>query len=160
MITINSRKYDGTIKRSWRAEFLEQRDSLLVFVGEFDAVIDHPDLGFIEKGTLSYEYYWLDRWYNVFRFHEPSGELKSYYFNINMPPHFSAGVLDYVDLDIDILVLPDHSYRVLDQEDYEKSAAAFGYPPDLTTRVGETLIELLRSIRMRDVPGVPELFAT
>ncbi|HVF29506.1 MAG TPA: hypothetical protein VNA22_00995, partial [Pyrinomonadaceae bacterium] len=72
MITINSRKYDGTIRRAWTCEFIEQRDSLLLFVGEFEAAVEHRDLGRIEAGTVSYEYYWLDRWYNIFRFHEPA----------------------------------------------------------------------------------------
>ena len=160
MITINSRAYDGAVKRSWKADLLDQRDSLLVLVGQFDMAVEHSDLGQIKKGTVSYEYYWLDRWYNVFRFHEPSGELKNYYFNINMPPKFADDVLDYVDLDIDVLVRPDFRYSVLDREDFERNAVAFGYSGDLIEKVGETLGALLQSIGERKVPGLPELFAT
>ncbi len=160
MITINSRAYDGAIKRSWKADLLEQRDSLLVLVGEFDMAVEHSDLGQIKKGTVSYEYYWLDRWYNVFRFHEPSGELKNYYFNINMPPKFADDVLDYVDLDIDVLVRPDLTYSVLDREDYERNAVVFGYSDDLNVKVEETVGALLRCIEEQRLPGLPELFAT
>jgi uncharacterized protein len=160
MITINSRAYDGTIKRSWKADLLEYRDSLLVLVGRFDMAVEHSDLGYIKNGTVSYEYYWLDRWYNVFRFHEPSGELKNYYFNINMPPEFADDVLDYVDLDIDVLVQPDCTYSVLDREDYERNSVVFGYSDDLKVKVEETLGALLQSIEERKVPGLPELFAT
>jgi len=74
-ITINSRKFDGKIHRSWQAESIAQKDSLLIFVGEFDKEVKHSHLGVIRRGTISYEYYWLDRWYNVFRFHEPDGDL-------------------------------------------------------------------------------------
>ena len=160
MITVNSRTYDGTIKRSWKAELLEQRDSLLTLAGEFEMAVEHPDLGYIRKGTISYEYYWLDRWYNIFRFHEPSGELKNYYFNINMPPKFEGEVLDYIDLDIDVLVKPDWRCLVLDRDDFERNAALFGYSEDINVKVEQTLDELLKSIGERSVPGLPELFAT
>ena len=160
MITVNSRKYDGTIRRTWTCELLEERDSLFVFVGKFEHAVDHPDLGHIPEGTISYEYYWLDRWYNVFRFHTVEGELRSYYFNINMPPSFSDGVLDYVDLDIDVLVQPDLSYTVLDIDDFTSNARLFQYPDDLRSWVEKTLDEVLHAIETRNVPGAPELFAT
>lgn len=160
MIIVNSRKYDGTIRRSWTCELIDQRDSLLVLTGEFAFAVDHADLGRIEKGTKSYEYYWLDRWYNVFRFHEPTGELKSYYFNLNMPPRLEDGVLDYVDLDIDILVQPDMSYVILDEIDYATHSAEYGYPPELDKRVRETLQHLVESIDAGEIEGLPELFGT
>jgi len=160
MITVNSRKYDGNIRRSWNCELIEQQDSLLVFVGEFLEQVEHQDLGCIEKGTTSYEYYWLDRWYNIFRFHEPSGTLRNFYCNINMPPTFSDGVLDYVDLDIDIVLWPDYRYVVLDRDDYERNADVFGYPGWVRDKVEETLNELLELIDHRQLPGGHEVFAT
>lgn len=156
MITVNSRGCDGSIRRSWKCELIERRDSLLVFVGEFEHAVEHPDLGRIEKGTVSYEYYWLDRWYNIFRFHSPAGELRNFYCNISMPPTFEGDVLDYVDLDIDIVVWPDFRYDVLDREDYEANSKKFGYSAEVNARVEETLNELLELIANRS----PELFAT
>jgi protein associated with RNAse G/E len=160
MITVNSRKFDGTIRRSWQCELVEKHDSLLVFVGEFDADVQHSDLGRIQKGTVSYEYYWLDRWYNIFRFHEPSGELRNFYCNIGMPPKFENGVLDYIDLDIDVLAGPDLVPIVLDREDYERNAEVFDYPADLRDKVEYTLRELLEHFEDREIPGVPDFFAT
>lgn len=160
MITVNSRKYDGTIRRTWQCQILETHDSLLRLVGEFDGEIQHPDLGQIKKGTVSYEYYWLDRWYNIFQFREPTGELRNYYCNINMLPTFEKDTLDYVDLDIDVLVRPDLSYVVLDRDEFERSAKVFGYPAWLRARVEKALVDLIELIEARQVPGAPELFAT
>ena len=160
MITVNSRKFDWAIRRTWQCELIEQRDSLLVLVGEFDIDVTHTDLGEIKKGTVSYEYYWLDRWYNIFRFHEPTGELRNFYCNINVPPVFEDDVLDYVDLDIDVLLKPDLSFVVLDREDYAKNAERYGYPDEVNEKVEETLKELLELIETRIVPGAPELFET
>jgi protein associated with RNAse G/E len=160
MITVNSRKFDGAIRRSWQCQLLEQRDSLLVFVGTFEQEVDHKDLGHIKRGTVSYEYYWLDRWYNIFRFHEPSGELRNFYCNIGMPPTFDGSILDYVDLDIDVLAGPDLVPVVLDREDFERNSGIFDYPNELRSKVEATLAELLECFEGREVPGIPELFAT
>src|SRR5262245_40439693 len=116
-ITVISRAYDLTIRRTWNAKLVRDEPPLIELVGEFNRDVEHPNLGFIECGTVSYEYYWLDRWYNVFRFQTPNGELRNYYCNINLPPKFEDGVLDYIDLDIDLLLWPDGKFEVLDRED-------------------------------------------
>ena len=155
MIEVNSRSFDGSVRKSWRCELIEQRDQLVLAVGVFETEVHHPDLGHIKIGTVSYEFFWLDRWYNIFRFHEPSGELRNYYGNICMPPTFENGVLDYVDLDIDVLIFPGAAPVVLDREEYEVHAEAFGYPPDVRGKVAAALQELLELFERREMP---ELF--
>lgn len=152
MITINSRKFDGSIRRSWNCALQQTNADLLIFVGEFESEVIHPQLGVIRPGTVSYEYYWLGRWYNVFRFHEPDGQLRNYYCNLNMPPSFENGVLDYVDLDIDVLVWPDYSIEVLDLDDYEKNAERYGYPEQVRKMAAKSLEEVLELIGNRDFP--------
>lgn len=151
-VTINSRKYDLSIRRSWKCDLIERSNALLVFVGEFDEDIAHPGLGEIKRGTISYEYYWLDRWYNVFRFHEPDGAFRNYYCNMNMPPKFENGVLDYVDLDIDILVWKDAVYEVVDRQDFEENALRYNYPGSIREKVEETLLDLIGQIERRNFP--------
>lgn len=151
-ITINSRKFDGSVRRSWRCDLTGRDGPLLVFLGVFDSEVNHSDLGIIRPGTVSYEYYWLDRWYNVFRFHEPGGELRNHYCNINMPPVFQDGVLDYVDLDIDVLVWPDGGYKILDMEEFEENSNKFKYPKDVTDAAETALNELLQLIETKEFP--------
>ena len=151
-VIINSRKFDGKIHRSWKAELIEQRNSLLIFVGKFEEEVSHPFLGVIGRGTLSYEFYWLDRWYNVFRFHEPGGSLRNFYCNVNMPPELENGVLDYIDLDIDILVWKDFSHQILDVEEFEENAKVLSYPDNLRVKVRESLSELIFLIENRIFP--------
>lgn len=149
---INARKFDGKIHRSWQAELVEQQESLLVFVGKFQDDVKHSDLGFIRRGTISYEYYWLDRWFNVFRFHEPNGDLRNYYCNINLPPTFYNGTLDYIDLDIDILVWKDFSYKILDKEEFLEHSARYNYSDDIIATVHKNLKTLERMIKLREFP--------
>ncbi|MFN2579381.1 MAG: DUF402 domain-containing protein, partial [Pyrinomonadaceae bacterium] len=79
------------------------------------------------------EYYWLDRWYNIFRFLEHDGKTRLFYCNVNTPPVFADDSLTYVDLDIDVLVQPDLSYQVLDVDEFESNAARYGYSAEVKT---------------------------
>ncbi|HEY0427832.1 MAG TPA: DUF402 domain-containing protein [Pyrinomonadaceae bacterium] len=151
-VTINSRKFDGIIHRSWKAELIEIKDSLLIFVGEFEKEIRHLHLGVIRRGTVSYEFYWRDRWFNVFRFHEPDGSLRNFYCNINMPPKFENDVLDYVDLDIDILVWKDFKYQILDADEFEENAEKYKYTENLKQIVDASVKELVNLIENRKYP--------
>jgi uncharacterized protein len=151
-ITVRACKYDGKEHRRWHARLLERRDSLVVLDARFDSEIRHTLLGTILPGTLSVEYYWLDRWYNVFRFHEPTGELRSYYCNVNVPPSFDGRVLSYVDLDIDILVAPDLSFKIVDEDEFETNAAHFDYPAEVRLAARAALREMVDLILARRFP--------
>lgn len=151
-ITINSRKYDQRIRRSWMGGLIKQSDTLLVVVGRFEFDVDHADLGFIRQGTVSFEHYWLERWYNVFRFHEPDGSLRNYYCNISMPPTFENDVLDFVDLDIDVVVWPDNRYEVLDLDDFAQNTMKFSYPKYVVDKAQASLSEIIAMIENDELP--------
>ena len=152
IVTINSRKFDGKIHRSWQAKLIEQKNSLLTFIGVFEKEINHAHLGVIGRGTVSYEFYWLNRCYNVFRFHEPSGKFRNFYCNINLPPKFENNVLDYIDLDLDLLVWQDFSFQILDSEEFKKNVIKFSYPNSIRQKVEKNLTELIHLIENRKFP--------
>lgn len=150
--TINSRKGDGQIHRSWRAQLLHESDELLIFEGIFEREVRHDELGVIRPGTVSLEYYWPRKTFNVFRFTEPTGELRCFYCNVNLPPTFDANTLDYVDLDIDILWTPGEDPRVLDLHEFESNSIRFGYD-EATVRLAHSATqELLEMIARGNFP--------
>ena len=151
-ITVRALKYDGAEHRRWSAVLVRQEDSLLLLDAKFEEEVQHDLLGTIAFGTISLEYYWLDRWYNVFRFSEPSGTLRNYYCNVNVPPTIDGSVLSYVDLDIDILVNSDLSYRVLDLDEFEENAIKYGYSDVVKEHAQQALAELITMIENRLFP--------
>ncbi len=151
-VTVLVRRYDGTEHRRWQANIVERRDSLIVLEGVFEGEVEHHLMGRINRGTRSVEYYWLDRYYNVFRLTEQSGTFRSFYCNISTPAELDNGVLTYVDLDIDVLVEPDFSYRVIDLDDFEANAVKQSYPEELQRRAHEALSELISMIEARQFP--------
>ncbi len=145
-ILVRVLKYNGTEHRRWAACVVKQADPLLVLDAIFDNEIEHDLIGTIVAGTVSTEYYWLDRWFNVFRFAD------RFYCNVSMPPSFDGQVLSYVDLDIDVLVKPDFSYQVLDLEDFEDNARALNYPLEVREKAHAALGEIIRLIETRSFP--------
>ena len=146
------RKYDGQEHRRWPARIAKTEGSLLVLDAVFEEEIEHDLLGIISSGTLSTEYYWLDRWYNVFRFSDPSQNLKNFYCNVNLPPCFDGSVLSYIDLDIDVLVEPDLTYKILDLDDFEENAKRYQYPEEVQINARLALAEITGLIDAKVFP--------
>jgi protein associated with RNAse G/E len=151
-ILVQSLKYNGRIHREWRARLVERDAALIVVEGVFAEEVKHPLLGTVARGTVSVEYYWTDRWYSVFRFRDPAGHLRNYYCNINRPAEFDGRVLTFVDLDIDVLVAPDFSFQVLDEDEFEAHAALYGYTREVREHVTRARAELIKLIVRREFP--------
>jgi uncharacterized protein len=151
-IVVSVLKYDLVEHRRWPARIAKIEGPLMVLHAVFEDEIEHDLLGTISSGTISTEYYWLDRWYNVFRFSDPDYELKNFYCNVNQPPTFDGRVLSYIDLDIDVLVAPDLTYKILDLEDFEANAERFAYPEDVQANAHRALRELTELIEARAFP--------
>lgn len=149
---INSKKFDGKIYRSWQADLIERTNVLYVFKGVFDTEINHAHLGVIRRDTISYEYFWTNRWYSIFKFHEPGGEMRNFYCNVNMPPTIGGNVLEYVDLDIDVLIWRDFSVEILDLEEFKINADRHKYPRQIRENVDASLKEILYLAKNRLFP--------
>jgi len=149
---VKALKYDGSEHRNWRARLAAQEGELIVLDAAFAAEVQHDLLGQIAAGTISTEYYWLNRWYNIFRFSEPNGGLLNYYCNVSLPPRLIDQTLSYVDLDIDILVQPNFSYQVLDTADFEANIERYGYTREVQSGVERATNELVELIEAQSFP--------
>ena len=69
-----------------------------------------------------------------------------------MPPEFDGTTLSYVDLDIDILVERDFSYRILDLADFEESVRRYIYPAEVLSQAHQAVAELVDLIETRTYP--------
>lgn len=145
-IIVRVLKYDGTKHRTWPARIVQKLGPLIVLDAVFDEEIQHDLVGTISSGTVSKEYYWLDRWYNVFRFSD--SDRTRFYCNVTQPPALENAVLSYVDLDIDVLVESDFSYRILDLDDFE----AHSYPAEIEQNARQAVGELITLIKTRSFP--------
>ena len=155
-INVRVLKHDGAGYRRWQARIVHREDPLIVLDAEFDVDVTHHLLGEIKRGTKTIEYYWLDRWYNVFRFLADDGTTRLWYCNVNTPPVLEDDMLTYIDLDIDVLVMPDFSYQVLDLDEFDANAERYGYSNEEKTQARAAVEEVVSLIKNRDFPFVSE----
>ena len=71
-----------------------------------------------------------------------------------MPPIFTDGVLDYIDLEIDILVWSDFSFEILDSDEFEENSKKFSYSDKLKSKVLDSVNDLKTMIENREFPFV------
>ena len=149
--TIRVLRYDGTEHRRWNAKLARRDGPLIVLDAEFDFEVQHAHLGHIARGTRTVEYYWQDKWYNVFHF--PAAErTRFWYCNINLPPIVAGSTITYTDLDLDLLVQPDLSYQVLDSDEFEYHARIFEYSREVRESARQAVTELISLIESREFP--------
>ncbi|MDI1241777.1 MAG: DUF402 domain-containing protein [bacterium] len=155
--TVNSRKIDRTIRRSWKCDHISTDNDKVDLIGSFEQSVEHSALGIIASGTISRERFYFKRWYNFFIFQHPTGNLRNYYVNICMPPVVSDATIDYIDLDIDLIVWPDGQWQTLDLEEFEANRVEFGYPESVAARALATLAELERLMVRVSLEGIDTL---
>ncbi len=104
--------YEGTV--------LERTSQAIVLEARFSR--ETMDLGYtiFEHHDRFIEYFFSDRWYNIFEIHSVHDDhLKGWYCNIVQPAVFAEGTIEQVDLALDMWINPDGSYRVLDQAEFD-----------------------------------------
>jgi protein associated with RNAse G/E len=151
-ITVRVLKYDGSEYRHWNARIAQREGPMILLNAEFESDVQHQLLGDIPRGTRTIEYYWLDRWYNIFQFLKDDGGTRLYYCNISTPAKFERGVLSYVDLDIDILVRPDLSYQLLDLEEFESNGGRWNYSDETRRQALASVTALISMIEGHQFP--------
>lgn len=92
-----------------------------------EALFDRADMPFqdvvLKKGDHFVEYYYNDRWYNIFEIHDrDNGKIKGRYCNVGMPAVFEDGIVSYVDLALDLWVSASGEQIVLDEDEFEALA--------------------------------------
>jgi len=83
-----------------------------------DGVLQGLDL---RRGDRFLETYYADRRYNVFAiFDAVTDQFKGWYCNITRPARIEDGHVHFDDLALDLLVLPDGTMHVLDEDEFEQ----------------------------------------
>jgi len=90
-----------------------------------EALFDRADMPFMDvvfkTGDRFVEYYYTDRWYNIFAIHDRDTEkIKGWYCNIGKPAVIEDGVVSYIDLALDLWVAVDGKQTVLDEDEFEE----------------------------------------
>jgi protein associated with RNAse G/E len=75
----------------------------------------------MQRGDIFVEWFYTDRWYNVFRVeHGETGQLKGWYCNVTRPAQIDKQGVRADDLALDVLVMPDGTLHILDEDEFDE----------------------------------------
>jgi predicted RNA-binding protein associated with RNAse of E/G family len=120
--TITVRKLDhaGNLVTSYQGQVIRRDATSIALEARWQR--DRRDLGYLvlELGDRFIEFFFADRWYNVFEIHAGADDrLKGWYCNIARPGVFADDILSAVDLALDLFVYPDGRTLTLDQDEFD-----------------------------------------
>lgn len=149
-IQIQSYKHDESLHRIWeKATVMEENDDYLIVVNKRTKVIE-ANGRFWHTREPSVTWFFKDKWYNII------GIIKQneihYYCNIASPYVLDDEGLKYIDYDLDIKVLHDFSYNVLDRNEYNRHKIQMNYSKKLKKILEKELNDLKYMIDNRISP--------
>lgn len=138
-IKVQKKNLAGDVVYEYEGDEISRDEQSIVL----EAVFTRDDLPFMDvvfkKGDRFVEYYYSDRWYNIFEIHDrDDGNLKGWYCNIGKPAVIEDGLVSYVDLALDLWVSRNGEQTVLDEDEFE----ALGLDDELRSSAIQGLSEL------------------
>ena len=118
-ITINKLDLNHNLLWSYSGSVIEQSDNAIKLEARFNR--ETSDAGYVvfEKHDRFVEYFYADRWYNIFEIHSAKdNRLKGWYCNIARPAVFGDSTIDQVDLALDVWINPDGTALILDEDEF------------------------------------------
>ena len=119
-IRVQKKDLAGNVLIEYEGDELHRDEHSIVL----EALFTRDDMPFMDvvfkKADRFVEYYYSDRWYNIFAIYDrDDGKLKGWYCNIGQPALIEDRVVSYIDLALDLWVSFDGTQTVLDQDEFE-----------------------------------------
>ena len=119
MITIVKLNTAGEARIQYEGELVRHLENGVVIQAYWKRAT--TDLGYVrfEPGDCFTEYYYSDRWYNIFDIAGNDGQRKGWYCNIAQPASIFDERIEQVDLLLDVWVDSRGVPLVLDEDEFE-----------------------------------------
>lgn len=95
----------------------------------------------LPAGTLTFGHFWRDKPYNVYHWLSPRGQTLGLYFNIAEGTSIAPDAIEWRDLVLDVLALPDAPPQVLDRDELPP-----GLPEEESARIEHGVATLLQDL--------------
>jgi uncharacterized protein len=120
-IKIQKKNPRGEVTYEYEGELLGRDEHSITL----EALFDRADMPFMDTvfktGDRFVEFYFDDRWYNIFEIHDRADDsIKGWYCNVGKPVVYEDGIVSYVDLALDLWVSSDGRQTVLDEDEFEE----------------------------------------
>lgn len=113
----------GALVFAYPARLAREQDGARLVEGVFNIGSVAVGKLHFRRGDHALEWYSERHWYNLLQIYEQdSAQVKAWYCNICFPAIFSGQEIRWRDLALDLLVYPDGSMELLDQDEFAELA--------------------------------------
>jgi hypothetical protein len=108
-------------EETWRYEATEilREESYVKLEARYNRADANIGRVHLKNNDRFLEVFFADRWFNIFEIHDREDDhLKGWYCDICKPAKIEETMIKYVDLKIDLIVYPDGSDDVLDEDEF------------------------------------------
>jgi protein associated with RNAse G/E len=109
-------------QETWRyqVKLVDKQPHEVVIEAFFDREDTQVDRLVLKSGDRFVEYYYDNRWFNIYQvFDRETNQTKGWYCNISFPAQFTENAIIFQDLALDLVIYPDGSQTILDQEEFD-----------------------------------------
>jgi protein associated with RNAse G/E len=152
MITVVKLNTSGEAKVRYQGEVIEHLANGLVIEAYWTQATKELGYTRFEPGDRFIEYYYTNRWYNIFDIATASGMRKGWYCNIAEPAVIFADHIEQVDLLLDVWVDAMGKPLVLDEDEFDADTTL---TYQQRNSAEQALQELLQMIETRQEPFIP-----
>ncbi len=118
MITVIKQDAHGEALIQYQGEIVEQSAERVVLQARW--TLPERDLGYtrFETGDHFTEYYYTNRYFNVFAIASGDGKRKGWYCNVAEPARVFTEQIEQIDLLLDVWVDPQGELLILDEDEF------------------------------------------
>lgn len=148
-ITVIKSDHTGREILRYGGEVLARGESWVQLEAYFARDDVQADYVTFRMGDRLIEYFYSDRWYNIFELHDVDDDhLKGWYCNITRPAEIDADTVKADDLALDVFIAPDGAITVLDEDEF----AGLPLDDDTRTQAQAAVDEIKRRVVARQAP--------
>lgn len=152
-VQIQSYKHNGKIHRVWETNAVLERTNDRLIAGNDRTRVCEADGDIWRTTEPAVCCFYSVYWFNVVASARADGV--HYYCNLSSPFVYKNRTVIYTDYDLDIVVYPDGSYDLLDEDEFAARQYEMGYPETLVTTLWEQVDYLKRLIEQKREPFAP-----
>ena len=150
IVQIHSFKHNHKIHRIWnRVRILYACDDLIICGNNKTRVIEATGRYWTTREP-SICFFYKDYWFNIIGMFKKDGI--HYYCNLSSPFVYDDEAIKYIVYDLDIRVIPDYTYKILDMDEYIQHKKKMNYPTKLEAVIDDQMKRLIKMIEAKEGP--------
>lgn len=149
-VYIQSYKHDGSLHRTWSRGFVvEANCEQIVVITDHAWVIEADGRKWLTREPAVCFLY-PKKWYNVISMIRQSGIY--YYCNLASPTLYDGEALKNIDYDLDVKLFPDHTYQILDEQEFLDHSKKMQYSQEIIRILRKEMDQLLKDMEEKQCP--------